>query len=295
MNRITGSNYEDSLRAQIVNETVSRESLHSRFFYFGQVISNSDPKNLNRIKVRIPVIDDVFYVEKTKDDGDTSLPFCLPISHRFVEIPEVNSIIIVSIFDTKTPYYGRIYFDTITDLSDVDIFDRTSPETTSLSNWDNLEKSLNVKVNAKPPDNSFNSKENINYKTGIRGKGKNKFVLDKESSYWYQNFGDPQNESSITQSKNIDINSSDLIKILSKKGSNTYHPIFDQPLYDYLSSINSLLQKIVVLLNTIPARAPDGPCMPSKSASQLITQLQKLSTDFKRFKDIGHSKKISIN
>ena len=58
MNRITGSNSEESIKKNMVSSTMDNKSLNSRVFYFAQVISNKDSDNLNRIKVRIPVIDD---------------------------------------------------------------------------------------------------------------------------------------------------------------------------------------------------------------------------------------------
>ena len=293
MNRITGSNQEDSLRARLVNQIIEKEGLHSRIYYFGQVISNEDPKNLNRIRVRIPVIDDVYYVDGTKEEGDARLPLCVPISHRFIDVPEVNSIVIVSIFDTKTPGYGRIYFDTITELSDTDIFNRVTPEINSLSDFDALEKVFGIRIN-KPKKNSYDTKDNVKYQLGIRGKGKNKFMLNKEDSVWTQNEG-TQDESRITLSKNIALNASDLIDILSTKGTNKYHPVFDQPTFDYFASLNGLLKKIITLLNTVPAISPTGPCMPGKSAPQLMADLQKLATDFKKYRSNGSSKKITIN
>ena len=295
MNRITGSNFEDSLKAKIVNDTIENESLLSRLFYFAQVIANQDSQNLNRIKVRIPIIDDVFYVDRTKEEGDALLPWCLPISHRFVDIPEVNSIVIVAIFDTKTPYYGRIYFDTITELSNEDIFNRTTPELNSLSNWDNVEKAFGVILNAKPKNTTaYNTQNNTNYEIGIRGKGKNKFVLNTSSSIWTQNEG-TSDYSNIQLDKNIGINSSDLISILSTKGGNKYHPVFHTPLYDYLRMNFQVLQKIITLLNTIPAISPAGACSAGPSASNLIFELQKLAKQFQKLEKNGHSLKITIN
>lgn len=296
MNRITGSNYEDALKAKVVNDTIYTESLHSRIFHFGQVINNIDPQNLNRIKVRIPVIDDVFYVNKTKDDGDSDLPWSLPISHRFIDIPEVNSIIIVAIIDPKTPYYGRVYFDAITEFSTTDIFSRTAPEINSLSDWTNVEKAFKVTLNSKPKNSTaYNAKENVDYRTGIRGKGKNKFELLQTSSMWSQNEG-TSDYSYVQLSKDINIQSSNLINLLSSKGYSThYNPVFHTPLYDYLQSNFQMLQKIVIILTTIPALSPTGKCMPAPNAEQLIPALESLGKDFVHLKNIGNSQKISIN
>jgi hypothetical protein len=294
-NRITGSNHEDALRGKLVHSVVQTESLHTRIFHFGQVISNTDSRNLGRIKVRIPLVDDIYYNNGTKEEGDELLPFCLPISHRFFEVPEVNSIVMVAIFDAKTPYFGRLYFDTFTELSTSDIFSRPTPEINSLSDWENVERAFNVKLGTVPKPNAFDGKDNVIYPMGIRGKGKNKFVLLKEESHWIQNEG-TSSESSIKLSKNVAVASSDEISILSAKGSNEhYHPVFHKPTHEYFASINSMLQKIVMLLNSIPALSPSGPCMPAPKAANLISELQKMAKNFQKYRNIGHSKKITIN
>jgi len=297
MNRITGSNYEESLKAKLVNRAIERESLFDRIFYFGQVISNSDPKNLNRIKIRIPEIDDALYVNKTKDEGDASLPHALPFSHRFVEIPEVNSIVVVAVFDPKVPYYGRMYFDTVTELSDKDVFDRLTPESASLSDFTNIEKAFNVKLNSKPKtDGEFNAAANVDYEMGIRGKGDNKFVLDKDFTYWSQNEGSDSKRSFIKLNEDPVFTAANTMQLISTKGSSTkYNPVFHTPLHDYLASINKVLQKIVMVLNTVPAISPVGPCTSGPMASQLLSSLQTLATDFSKFKSTGHSKKLIIN
>jgi hypothetical protein len=296
MNRIAASNFEDALRSKVVNDTINSENEHSRIFWFAQVIDNKDPKNLNRIKVRIPVIDEVKYVGVEKEKGDANLPWCLPTSHRFLNTPEVNSIVIVAILDPKTPYYGRIYFDTITDLTDTDIFERLEPEKT-LSDFSQVEKALNIEIFGKPKDKAFNGKDNIKYPIGLRGKGKNKFMLDKDSSLWVQNEGDKDNESHIKLEKSLmDFDAADKIDILSKKGNKTkYNPLFHSTMYTYLSDVNKMIQKIVILLNTQPALAKCGPCMASPNAPTLMSDLIQLNGKLQKLKQEGHSKKIRIN
>jgi hypothetical protein len=94
----------------------------------------------------------------------------------------------------------------------------------------------------------------------------------------------------------VAVASSDEISILSAKGSNEhYHPVFHKPTHEYFASINSMLQKIVMLLNSIPALSPSGPCMPAPKAANLISELQKMAKNFQKYRNIGHSKKITIN
>lgn len=288
-NRISNSDFEENLRAKVVNTTIVDENTHSRIFYFAQVVSNKDPKNINRIKVRIPVIDQIHY-GGTKEEGDAKLSWCLPVSNRFLNIPEVNSIIVVAILDPKIPHFGRLYFDNVTGFSTEDIFKNLTPQST-LSNFNIIEDALNIKISGKPKEKEFNGKENIEYPVGLRGKGKNKFVLDKESSLW------EQNKSFIKLTNDLmELQSDNNINIFSSKGEETkYNPLFHSPVYTYLSDVNKMIQKIVVLLNGVPALSKSGPCLPSPSAPQLISSLKLLSTKLAQLRKDGHSKKIKIN
>jgi hypothetical protein len=273
------------------------KSLNSRVFYFAQVIDNKDSDNLNRIKVRIPVIDDDYYVGKTKDEGDKKLPWSVPFSNRFLNVPEVNAIVMVAVFDTKVPHFGRMYFDSFSDFTTSEYFDKLSPEDKLLSNWALIEDVFGINIKGKPKtDGEYNGKDNINYKVGIRGKGKNRILLDKENIEIIQNKDDSKKESKIVISENINVDSSDIIDVKSKKGKKkTYNPVFDDPLFDYLSDINKLFQKIVILLNTVPAISPSGPCTMGPTASQVMTEYTNLMQSLQKFKRDGSSEKININ
>jgi hypothetical protein len=296
INRITGSNTEEALRTKI-GSTVTTESLSSRVFFFAQVINNVDPNNLNRIQVRIPVIDNDYYVGRTKDAGDKELPWVAPFSNRFLDVPEVNAIIMVAVFDAKVPHFGRMYFDSFSDFTTSEYFEKLTPEEKLKSNWALVEDIFGINILGKPKNtDEFNAKDNINYKVGIRGKGKNRVLLDKDSLNVVQNYNDKDNETSMTFTQNVDIDAADEIYVTSKKSnSDLYHPVFDDPLWDYLSANAQLLQKIVTVLTTIPAISPAGNCIPGPSAGQLTAELQKLSNQFEQLKKIGSSKKISIN
>ena len=297
MNRITGSNSEESIKKNMVSSTMDNKSLNSRVFYFAQVISNKDSDNLNRIKVRIPVIDDDYYVGKSKEEGDENLPWCIPNSNRFLNVPEVNSILMVAVFDTKVPHFGRMYFDSFSDFTSSEYFDKLTPEEKLLSNWALIEDVFGINIKGKPKtEGEYNGKDNINYKVGIRGKGKNRILLDKESIEIIQNKEDNKKESKIVISENIEIDSSDIINIISKKGKKKkYHPVFDEPCFDYEQSILKMFQKIILLLSTTPAISPAGPCTSSPMISQVTQEYSSLVQAYQKFKKDGSSGEISIN
>lgn len=294
--KIGSANYKDNLNAKLLSFLTNNTTEYTRMFYFGQVIINDDPNNLNRIKVRIPLIDDIFYKDVDKTTGNNSLPWCLPTSTHFISTPDANAIVVVILSDPKTPFFGRIYLDTITDLSTTDLFEKLTPEDKSLSNWLNAEKSLDINipkpVNTKDPNVINNPK----YKMGIRGKGKNKIELDQTNINIVQNYNDKNNESSINLNNNINVHAADVIEVTSKKGKNkNYHPVFDETLWTYLQAQTKMIQKIVTLLNTVPATSPTGPCSASPTATQLITELTSMKAAFQKLKTTGASEKISIN
>ena len=219
LNRIVSGNTEEVIRAKVLENTLQNKNLNSRTFYFAQVIDNIDPQNLNRIKCRIPVIDEEYYINVKKEVGDSKLPWSICMSNRLLNVPEVNSIVLIALFDTKVPHFGRMYFDVFSDFTNTEYFDKLNPEKKLLSNWELVEDIFGININSKPKSfGEFNGKESINYKVGIRGKGNNKLVLDKDNILLVQNAKDKENESSISITKNIDQNSSDLISITSKKG-----------------------------------------------------------------------------
>src|SRR5437764_451303 len=102
--RIAQANLPDYLKSKLLDAAIDKREDYSRIFYHGIVINNNDPLNANRVKVRIPLIDDTIYVNKTKDEGDLLLPWCIPANRNFVQTPENNSIVIVAIMDPKVPY-----------------------------------------------------------------------------------------------------------------------------------------------------------------------------------------------
>jgi len=300
--RIRTSNIDDFIKSRILDYAVDRKENNSRVFYYGQVINNTDPKNANRIQVRIPQLDDTFYLNRTKAAGDKVLPWCSPISRNLLAIPENNSIVAVALLDPSTPYWGRIFLDSFTDLNDKDIFDssRLNPETATYNNWDNVENIHNIIMKNRPKnDNDYNSSNNVDYSLGIKGKGNNKVLLGSDNVYIVQNEGVSGKQSMLTFTNNVNLTAANTLELLSSQGNSThYHPVFDKPLFDYISKMNSLIKSIITLLNGVPALMSNGsPCVPSPDAVSLIPSLTDMYAAFNSLKIAGNgaSAKISIN
>jgi len=295
--RIAQSNPEDALQGRLVNQLYTQRGEYTRVFYFGQVINNNDPKNLGRLQVRIPIIDDIYYINQNKTDGDKTLPWCLPMSSRFSEAPEQNSIVIVALFDPKVPFFGRLFFDSITEISATELFERLTPEEKTLSNWLNAENSLDIN-NPKPKKlNEYEVKNKIIHKVGIRGKGNNKLELNEKDTIVSQNYKDKDKESFLKLAESDStLEGADNVHLRSKKGEKTeYNIVFDKKLFEYLDKVNKMLNKVVLLLNTTPAKSPTGPCLPGPNAKDLISEFKSLKAELKKFKNEGSSKKLWVN
>lgn len=298
--RLQTADLDDYMKGKILDKALDNSQLSTRIFHFGIVIDNKDPQNINRIKVRIPLLDDKFYLNRTNDQGNELLPWSLPISRNLISTPENNSIIICAIFEPKNPDVGRMYFDSITNLSRTDILniDRMIPESATYNNWDNIEQALNIRIKSKPKNsNEYNSKENVKYDIAIRGKGNNLLKFTKDSIELYQNKS--SKESKLIINENIILEASDTLELLSKKGGKKYHPVFDKPLYDYLNEMNNMIKSIVITLNSQPSLNNQNlfPNLPSPSAVKLIPSLSKMYASFSKLKMPGNgaSKQININ
>ena len=296
MNLISTTKLQEIIENKVLNYALKNIEEYSRTIYFGQVVVTDDPKNLNRVKVRIPVIDDIFYLSpSTKEQGNEKLPWVLPQSSRFIETPDNGSIVAVFISDSKTPYFGRFIHNAYTGITTDELFNSLTTDQKISNNWLIVDQAHEINIPKPKTDNEYNSGSTINYKVGIRGKDNNRVVLDQGSINIVQNLG-LDNESSIDLTKDIDINASDIINILSQKGtSDTFHPVFDLKLWDYLESTMRLAEKIIILLNTTPATSPTGPCVAAPKAKKLITELKELKKDLKKLKKEGSSAKIYIN
>lgn len=84
----------------------SDENLMSTNFFKGIVLSNNDPNDAGRIKVRIKGVDDSIV------DGE--LPFCFPMLQKFFHVtPKVGEVVFILIPSAKNPYSDRVFFGPI--------------------------------------------------------------------------------------------------------------------------------------------------------------------------------------
>jgi hypothetical protein len=305
-NRITSSRPSDQIKTSLADLIAVNNAIgQNRMFYYGQVIDSNDPKNANRIKVRIPLLDDVFYLndknELEDSIGDDKLPYCLPANSHFIDTPENGSVVLVGLFDLDNPYAGRVYFNVLSELNNKNIFDKSklTEEQTGDNAWETAEKSIEYSYNSTPGlrgNKKIKSKQKTkNDKIGIKGKDKNKLIFEDGKTYLIQNEGDI-NESKIEITGDIDIRASDMINILSKQGTITHSPVFADPLFVYLELVNVLLAQLVLVHTTVPSlwlgAIPNGP---SPASSGLPGTLSTLQQQLQQLKQIGKSKKIKIN
>jgi len=183
-NRTANTNPKDLLTTKLLDKI--REGYSNLpTFHFGQVIMSSDPQNANRLKVRVPLIDDIFYYDTNgvlQDGiGDDELPWCISSNNRFINTPENGSVVLVGFFLTDTPYNGRFWISAIEELSGTDLFDSKSlvEETTSKA-WQNAEDNIEIEFNSSPElrgRKAIKSKsKTTHYPVGIRGKDNNKLL-----------------------------------------------------------------------------------------------------------------------
>ncbi len=301
MDRIRASNTEDFIQSQMLNAALDQEDVNSRIFYFGTVINNQDPMNANRVQVRIPGVDEIYYISNDTPAGNTQLPWCSPINRNFISTPENNTIVMVAIFDPKVPFWGRMYFDCITSMSTTEIFDytRLTPESNTYNNWGNAQLAYNVSINGAPnPQNLYGVGNNVIYPAGIRGKGANRITLDSTFTAIYQNEG-TSSQSMLQFTDSILMHASKEIEIISDAGnSNHYHPVFDSPLYDFIEEQNSTIKAIITVMNSVPSLASSGiQNVASPDAVNLLTNITQLYLKFNQLKQPGQgaSDQISIN
>lgn len=302
-NRTSQSRPQDAITTFIV-DGMGDNSAPSRIFHLAQVISSEDDKNGNRLKVRIPLLDDVYYYNDkgklTEIEGHDKLPWCIPSSNRFIDTPENGSVVLVGLLNPNNPASGRVWFSALTQLNAKDIFDVSKLEE-ELNNkpWQNAEDSIGVEskstpeLRERPPLKS--KKKETNYKTGIRGKNKNKLLFDEEETLLIQNEG-KKTEAKLKLTNNVLLMAEEL-EILSSQSSAKEKPVFADPLFSYLQSELQLLNAIVTLLSISPGISPflGIPVIPSPAAASLVTMYSNLATKYAELKVKGASKFLKIN
>lgn len=306
-NRISTSRAEDLVRTKLSDLMSQRSEKNARPFHLGQVIDSADPKNANRLKVRIPLLDDVFYTDdqgNVKDSiGDDKLPYCVPANGRFIDTPENGCVVLVGLLDPEKPYTGRIWFTAMTELNVKDIFDvsRLGDELLDKDAWKNAEDSLEVKYNNTPglrdrPTLKSKTKK-TNSPTGVRGKNKNKLLFDKDKTTLIQNEGENK-ESKLELTENVVLMGKEL-EILSSQSSSKQSPVFADPLFKFMQEQLNLIKSIINILTTTVGidSFTSAPITGTPAAATLTASYAQLLAKFNTLKQPGQgsSKYIKIN
>lgn len=288
LTRTTRAFPDDLLRTHLA-KLMSSHPTAALPFQFGQVIQTDEATN--RLKVRIPLIDDIL--------DDDELPWCLSTHNRQIDLPEINSAVLISIWDYRNPIV-RFWFTAISNAEIKDLFADTSLDKELDDNekiWKNITKLTEATFGHFPGDKGrdFIKKKSsqTNYKVGLRGKGKNALLFEKDITTLIQNKG-TKDESKITLSDKIEILSKN-INILSTNSSDRQKPVFADPLFNFMQMQLTLLQTIITILSTSPALAFGVPCAPSPVSGVLVGMFSNLNTQFAQLKQNGKSKYIQIN
>lgn len=304
-NRLKAARPEDKARTFFLDGLSAGIKTGNFPFYFGQVMVATDPDNAGRIKVRIPLIDDVIYQAENGTKGDDSakdnnLPWCIPANTRFINTPEVNSIVLVGLFNSDKKYNGRVWFTAIEELSSTDIFD-PARLTRENGTWEDAENNIETSYDATPGLRNraawADRSSVVNYKVGLRGKNKNKLLFDQSMTTLVQN-EDEREEAKLELAKNS-LLTAQYINILSNLSDNKYSAVFAEPLFSHIEKIHSLIENILTILMSSPGMLGQIPVTANPSfASQSQIKLQQLKSDFRTKlnpENKGKSKYIKIN
>jgi hypothetical protein len=301
--RLNNISPQSEIKKKIERETFIDKPKINTIFFLGVVLKNEDKKKQNRLKVRIPVHDDIFFSDnqdlKTQID---SLPWAIPHTKRIVDVPDEGSVVLIAVFQIDDIYNARIWFDCI-DFQDSNI-EYSDPKRLSVNEldgkaWGNFEQAILTKFNISPGlrGNSsyptYGSKKNRS--VIIRGRSKNSLEFDVEKTTLFQNKGE-NSESSISLSENVDIESSNEIELISRKSSKRRKAVFDKEILDLFEKFLSLNTTLVNMMKAPGiSTPPTTPVAPSPEYAKLQSDLLKLITEFNIFKTEGISKYITIN
>lgn len=306
-NRLSTGRPGDLVKTKMADMMLDRSGLAgSRPFHLAQVIDSNDPKKANRLRLRIPIIDDVFYLGENgkmkESEGDEKLPWAVGSNGRFIDTPENGSVVLVLLLDPEKPHTGRVWLSVLNELTTTEIFDveRLKEEMIGTDAWKNAEDNLGVKYNNSPglrdkPTMKSKSKT-TNYKVGVRGKKKNKLLFEETKTTLIQNEGQDK-ESKLELTENVLMMAKEL-SFLSSQSQQEFHPVFDTPMYNFLTLQLSLIQAIITILTTMPGLALGYlPVSPNPGASALNTLYQQVNQNLTNMKQPGKgaSKYIKIN
>jgi len=311
--RVASSNSKSFLETKLT-DLILKENINSnQSFYFGDVIDSVDDENGNRLRVRIPILDDVFYYDDQgnmqEKIGDDLLPWCVPFDSRFIHTPENGSVVLVVLFNPDTPFLGRMWFAPFSGNSqNNEIFnvERLKEEVVNKRAWELAEKNSGVRYNFSPTNSNRKEvdtkKKKINYKIGIRGKSKNKLLFDEKSTTLVQNEND-SNESKIVLDEKAKITSKE-IDILSTNSKKKENPVFAKPMFQYETKLLTIIQAILTTLSSVPALStgpaclvPSSPLTPNPAFNTILSQVIQLKSELEKLKlpGNGSSKYITIN
>lgn len=301
-NKLQGVNIVDKVKKSIADNLLKTNEKMNHIFEWGVVVAY-DEENANRIKVRIPILDDHFFKSKNVEDDIKKLPWCVPSNKRIIETPEVGSVVLVGLFSIQDVFNGRIWFDVI-DYVDSNVKDddvkRLDVNPTGKKGWEEMEKVVKRKYNVAPGvrnGDEFKTKNQKAVKKVIlKGKSKNALILDEKSTKIIQNKGDKE-ESFIDVTENVEVSSSDHIKILSKKSTRKEKPIFAQNFIDLFQKTLDFNQLLVQLLTAGAGNTTvqGAPITPSTQVPSLLQKQIAIQTEFEKFKQQGVSSNIDIN
>jgi hypothetical protein len=299
MDKLSGFNIESKVRkglTDITDNSQAKKNVND-LIVPGIVVSNKDPKNNKRIKVRIPVLDDHYF--RDDKDGIDDLPWALPINKRLVDIPDEKTTVLIFNFSLQDNSKCRIYMDVFDLLDDNDMFDAKRLTIDAEDNWQDAEKLIGRKydVSESIKDKKYKTRGNQPEKrTGLKGKGKNQLIFDEKEIDLTQNKGE-KNESNIKLNEKAQITPAKEIELLSKKSNKKKKPIFAEDFTDLEDAQLAFFDALEKLLTTSPATTTvqGAPCTASPSAPTISVALQKLKLQYQKFKQEGISQNILIN
>jgi hypothetical protein len=305
-NRLVATNPEEHAKARLNEQILGQnKSAPARVFHYGQVIDSGDSKNANRLKIRIPLIDDGFYTDDNgiiKDKiGDDKLPWAIASQGRTVDTPENGTVVVVALFDTMNPLGGRMWITSVPELDSKELFDKSRlKDELSKEKWKNAEKAIGINFNSSPEvrdrDPIDSKSRKINYSVGIRGKDKNKLLFEKAKTTLIQNEGSQLNESKVELTEKMLLTGKEF-EIIANSSVTKHTPIFAKPMFEYLGQLEAVLDSTLLILSTIPSLwlgVIPNVANPGMAAVMGQWVGVKLKLQSIKVKGVGHSRFITI-